>query len=378
MVSSKPFDVIVIGAGIAGAGVAAELSATHRVLLLEQESEPGRHATGRSAALYSAIYGGDQIRALTQASRAFFHSPHDDFTSARLLQPRGSLHIATEAQAPDLIRFAGLEDVAPLTRQLGPAEAEALCPILRPGHVALALYEPEAADIEVDLLHAGYLRGFKANGGQLVCDQAVIGGERRAGLWRIRTTSQTVEAPVIVNAAGAWADEIAALLGAQSIGLQPKRRTAVLVNAPSDARIQSWPLVIDAGEEFYFKPDAGLLLLSPGDETDSPPCDAQPEELDIATAVYRVEQATTLQVETVRHRWAGLRSFVPDRQPVVGYASEVKGFFWLAGQGGYGIQTAPALSRAAAALVKETTLPSDLLEHGVSQTALSPSRTVIL
>ena len=190
----------------------------------------------------------------------------------------------------------------------------------------------------------------------------------------MRTGGTSFAAPVVVNAAGAWADVVAELAGARPIGLQPMRRTALLVDPPEGVRIDDWPMVIDVEETFYFKPDAGLLLLSPADETPSPPCDAQPEALDVAVAIDRVQTATTLEVRRVRHRWAGLRSFVADRAPVAGWDPEAAGFFWLAGQGGYGIQTAPAMARTAAALLQNEALPGDLVDAGVDPRALSPER----
>ncbi len=374
MTQSSSLDVIVVGAGVAGAGVAAELSRTHRVALLERESRPGYHATGRSAALYSAIYGGDLIRALSRASRPFFLSPPQGFAESALLRPRGSLFVASAAQAAALEAFANLDDVAPLTRRVDAAQALAMCPLLRQDYIAQGVYEPEASDIEVDLLHGGYLRWFRANGGTLACDVSIEACERVGDHWRLRTGGGVFEAPVLINAAGAWADEVAALAGVAPIGVEPKRRTAVLVDPPAGVAVDSWPLVIDVEEQFYFKPDAGLLLLSPADETPSAPCDAQPDEMDVAIAVDRVEQATTLQVRRVRHRWAGLRTFTADRKPVAGFDETAEGFFWLVGQGGYGIQTAPALSRVAAALASGLAPPDDVAALGVVASDLAPAR----
>ena len=374
MTIAEPYDVIVIGAGIAGSGLAAELSASRRVALLERESQPGVHSTGRSAALYSGAYGGPLVRALSQASHAFFVSPPPGFAEVPLLRRRGALHVASAEQRERLEAFAGQPDVAPVARRLGAGEVLRLCPILRPDRVALGLLEPEASDIDVHLLQGGYLRQLRAAGGMLATDAGVQAIERIGGLWRVRAGARLFEAPVLADAAGAWADEVAAMAQVRPLGLQPKRRTAVLVDPPSDVDIASWPMVIDADEQFYFKPDAGLLLLSPADETPSLPCDAQPEELDIAIAIDRVETATTLEVRRVRHRWAGLRSFLADRAPVAGFDETAEGFFWLAGQGGYGIQSAPALSRTAAALILGKGPPADIADAGVSAADLSPAR----
>lgn len=367
-------DIIVIGAGIAGASVAAHLAETHRVILAEQEDRAGYHSTGRSAALFTEIYGNTVIRALTRASRKFLFAPPPDFTDAPLTRPRGCLFIATEAQVETLRQFAALPDIAPATRSVSVAEARRMCPVLREDYVAAALFEPESTDIEVHALHQGYLRMFRRRNGRLLNNAPVLALEYAAGRWTLRAGPETLEAPIVVNAAGAWADEVATLAGISRLGLVPCRRTAVLVEPPPEMTITDWPFVNDIDELFYFKPEAGQLFLSPADETPSPPGDVQPEEWDIAAAVDRVEAATTLQIRRLKARWAGLRTFAPDRSPVVGFSSEARGFFWLAGQGGYGIQTAPALSRAAAALVRGLPLPEDLTSAGVRAHEMSPSR----
>lgn len=366
--------MIVIGAGMAGVSAAAELSERLRVAVIERESRPAHHSTGRSAALFSAIYGGEAVRALSRGSQAFLCAPPTGFAEAPLVRRRGSLYIARADQADAFEAYASPPDVAAAVRRLELAETLALCPILRPDWAAWAALEPESADVDVHGLHQGYLRLLRARGGRLLTDRPVDALKRAAGAWRVRAGDATFTAPVVVNAAGAWADAVAGLAGAPPIGLQPMRRTAVLVDPPQGARIDAWPMVIDVEETFYFKPDAGLLLLSPADETPSEPCDAQPEEWDVAVAVDRVQTATTLEVRRVRHRWAGLRSFVADRAPVAGWDPQAPGLFWLAGQGGYGIQTAPALARTAAALLQEQPLPGDLVDAGVDPRALSPER----
>jgi D-arginine dehydrogenase len=367
-------DILVIGAGMAGASIAAQLAETRSVILVEREERPGYHSTGRSAALFTEIYGNATIRALTRASRHFLFEPPAGFTDGPLTRPRGCLYIATSAQLPALSAFRALPDIVPATRSLDSEEAHALCPILRRDYVAAALLEPECADIDVNALHQGYLRLFKTRDGRLINNAPVQSLAPANGGWKIQAGADALTASVIVNAAGAWADEVAALAGIARVGLTPRRRTAMLVEPPPDMSIGGWPFVYDIDEKFYFKPDAGSLFLSPADETPAAPGDAQPEEWDIAVAVDRIEQATTLEVRRFKARWAGLRTFAPDRTPVVGYSPSDPPFFWLAGQGGYGIQTAPALSRAAAALVLGSALPEDLTAQGLEAGAMSPQR----
>jgi D-arginine dehydrogenase len=342
-------DVLVIGGGIAGASAACELAADARVIVLEQEAAPGMHATGRSAALFSETYGNAAVRALSRASRAFLTAPPEGFCETPLLRPRGALFVAGEAERPRLAAQAA-EAPGAFEALSGEAARERV-PILRPEASAAALYEAGAMDIDVDALHQGFLRGLRRRGGRVVADAGVTGLRREAGAWIAATPAGDFAAPVVVNAAGAWADQVAALAGLDGLGLQPKRRTAALVDGP-ELDFAGWPLVIDAGERWYFKPDAGRLLISPGVETVSQPIDAQPEDLDVAIAADRIERATTLRIGRIRHRWAGLRTFAPDRTPVCGFDPRADGFFWLAGQGGYGIQTAPALAALTARLVR--------------------------
>jgi len=366
-------DIIVIGAGIAGASVAAHLAETRRVLLLEREDRPGYHATGRSAALFTEIYGNTAIRALTRASRKFLFEPPSGFAQGPLTRARGCLHIGTSAQLGLLQEFRAAPDIALMTRVLNRAEALNLCPVLREDYVAGGVYEPDSSDIDVAALHQGYLRMLRAREGRLVNNAEVHALARTGGGWRVQTAAETYTAPLVVNAAGAWADAVAKLAGVAPIGLEPRRRTAMLVDPPPGMAVSGWPFVSDIAEQFYFKPEAGSLFISPADETPTVPADAQPEEWDVATAVERIEAATTLRIDRLKARWAGLRTFAPDRIPVVGFGAE-PGFFWLAGQGGYGIQTSPALSRTAAALVLGLPLAADLIASGVDPAAMSPAR----
>ncbi len=369
------YDFVVVGAGIAGASAAYELSRHARVLLLEAEEAPGYHTTGRSAALFAPTYGGAEIRAITRASRVFFDVPPDGFCERALLQARGCLYPARSDQ------LGRLEEMADQIRASGgnatmvaPEEARAQVPLLRKEYVAAALFDRDAMDIDVDALHQGFLRGAKAAGAQLVTKTRVDLVKRHGSVWIIETTSGAISTAVIVNAAGAWADEFAALCGAASVGLQPYRRTAMLVDPPPGVDVRAWPAVIDVDEQFYFKPDAGKLLLSPADETLDTPRDVFPEELDIAIGVERVQAALDIEVRRINHSWAGLRTFAPDRVPILGFDPVLPGFFWCAGQGGYGIQTAPAMGRIVAALATHNAPPSDIVREGLDLDSLSPRR----
>ena len=372
--SSHTADVIILGAGIAGASAAYELSTTHRVLLLERESQPGLHATGRSAAIFSEIYGNAPVRALSRASRSFLFSPPQGFADAPLVSPRATLFVAPAEQIETLRAMRRDADVAAGTEPMSVDEALTRVPILRRDRVAEALFEPGASDIDVNGLHQGFLRGFKARGGKLICDVRIGALDRKGKTWRAIAGDETYEAPILVNATGAWADETAKLAGARPIGIEPKRRTVALIDPPAGVDCRAWPLTIDADETFYFKPDAGRILVTPADETPSPPCDAQPEELDIALAIDRFETMTTMSVRRVVHKWAGLRSFARDKTPVVGFDPHTDGFFWLVGQGGYGMQTSAAMARTAAALVRGEEVPADIRTEGVTAAALSPER----
>jgi D-arginine dehydrogenase len=369
------FDFIVIGAGMAGSSAAYELSAASRVLVLEQEERPGYHTTGRSAALYAETYGNRTVRGLTIAGKAFYLDPPAGFTEHPLLRPRGVMLIGRADQEANLGRF--LAEVAGLRsniRRIDLAEAHRRSPVLRAEYLAGAILDPDAMDIEVHGLHQGYLRGLKARGGQLVTDAGVSALERQGGTWLVHTKAGEFRAPVIVDAGGAWCDEIAVMAGVQPVGLVPKRRTAILFQPPAGVDPREWPSVIDVDEEFYFRPDAGRIMASPADETPMPPCDVQPDELDIAILIDRLEKVANLPVLRIENRWAGLRTFARDKTPVIGYDPKVEGFFWLAGQGGYGIQTAPGISRLVAALARHRRVPEDMADLGVTELALSPDR----
>ncbi|NYZ14313.1 FAD-binding oxidoreductase [Azospirillum sp. RWY-5-1] len=373
-------EFLIVGAGMAGASAGYELAAHGSVLLLEREGQPGYHSTGRSAALYTRTYGHPVVRAMTAASWGFYSAPPAGFTEAPLLTPRGVLLIGRADQEASLAAaYAEGRALAPTIERLDRAATLARAPLLRDDYAVGAVWEPDAMDMDVHAIHQGYLRGLKARGGRLVTSAGVTAAERRDGLWVVETAAGAFAAPVLVNAAGAWADVLAGLAGVRPIGLVPKRRTAILFDPvfddPSELEsLGGWPMVIDVDETFYVKPDAGRLLASPADQTPVEPCDAQPEEWDVAVTVERVTAAARFQVRRIAHKWAGLRSFVADKVPVVGFDDAAPGFFWLAGQGGYGIQTAPAMGRSAAALATGAALPGDVVELGATELALSPHR----
>jgi D-arginine dehydrogenase len=368
-------DVLILGAGIAGASAAARLAPHARVILIEAEEHPGRHATGRSAAMYFETYGNPAVRSLVRASREFLLSPPDGFAATPLMSPRAALFIATETQRPQLQAMRDDPLMAAVTAPLPLADAFEMVPILHQERIAATLVDYSGFEMDVDALFQGFLRQAKAAGTSLVSDAGFDGAIGYAnGRWEVHTRHGIFAAPVLVNAAGAWADAVAVRAGAKPIGLQPLRRTALIIPPPPGTATGAWPMVIDADEQFYFKPEAGNLLLSPANEDPSPPCDAAPDELDVAIAVDRFETATTQKVDRILHRWAGLRSFVADRTPVVGFAPDAPGFFWLAGQGGYGIETSPAMGLLAASLVRGQGTPATLAAHGVNAAALSPAR----
>ena len=368
-------DIVVIGGGIAGAGAAFELAARARVVLLEREARCGLHATGRSAASFSENYGPPIIRRLAIASRPFLEAPPPGFAANPLMRERGMITIARVDQLDALRnKLRQAAQLSPGITALPVAEVLARVPFLRPGYVAGAMIEPGSREIDVNELHTGFLTGARRRGA-FVQTNAEVRSIRRSGqAWEVECAAGAFEAAAIVNAAGAWADVIAGLAGVARLGLVPKRRTAFLIPAPDGVPARGWPLIDDVGDEFYFKPDAGNIFVSPSDATPSEPMDAYPDDLDVAIGVERFERATTMQVKRVLRSWAGLRTFAPDGAPVAGFDAAAPGFFWLAGQGGYGIKTSPALSQLAASLILDGRLPAELTQAGVSESELSPSR----
>ncbi|PTW59012.1 D-arginine dehydrogenase [Breoghania corrubedonensis] len=359
-------DILIIGGGIAGAGAAARLSPDARIIVLEMEDALGRHATGRSAAIYIRNYGNATLRALNVASEPVLKEP-DGIAEETLLSPRGEMLIASEEE---LDAFNAYLKGADGMERLDADGAVALFPLLKRERIAAAAIERDAQDIDVDRLLQGFARLARRNGARFITDAPAERLARRGGVWRVETPQGTFEAPIVVNAAGAWADVIADRAGARRIGLVPMRRSAAILPAPAGIDVSGWPLVASASEGWYAKPDAGKLMVSPADEDPVEPHDAWPDDMVLAEGLHRFEQAVTMPVTRVERSWAGLRSFVSDRTPAVGFAPDADGFFWLAGQGGYGVQTAPALSRLAAdlCLKRPSKLPPDIVK------ALDPAR----
>jgi D-arginine dehydrogenase len=368
------FDYCIIGGGIAGLSLGWELAAQGRVILLERESQLSYHATGRSAALFSESYGNAAVRALTRASRDFYFNPPPGFTSQPLVSDRGALYIATEAQMNGLAAFhSELSDVSSPLTLLDGAEARARVPILSAAVVGACL-DLAVCDIDVGAVVDAFRRGFRARGGVVATEASVQHIARLPDGWHIAAGTQHPTARILINAAGAWADEIGEMAGAARLGLEPRRRTAAIVDLPGDMSSRAWPCVFDVGDRFYFKPDADRLLISPADEVPSLPCDAQPDDIDVAEAVDRLERVTTLTISRVSRAWAGLRTFAADRSPVIGFDRRIEGLFWFAGQGGYGFQMAPAAARAARALVLGQSGSDVAALAGVSEAVLSPRR----
>lgn len=363
---SEKADFIIIGGGIAGMGAAARLAPHAKVILLEMEDAPGRHSTGRSAAIFIRNYGNRTLRALNAASEPVLKEP-EGISEESLLTPRGELLIATE---DELASFDSYLDGAEGMERISAEDAVDLFPLLRPEPIAAAAIERDAQDIDVDRLLQGFARIARRNGAKIVTDAPVSALTRSGTTWTAETPAGTFETPVIINAAGAWADAVAGLAGASKVGLVPMRRSAAILPVPDGLDVTRWPLVASASEAWYAKPDAGKLMVSPADEDPVEPHDAWPDDIVLAEGLYRFEQAVTMPVTRVERSWAGLRSFVADRTPVVGFASDMPGFFWLAGQGGYGVQTAPALSQLTADLClgRASPLDDDVIK------ALDPNR----
>lgn len=363
-------DFVVVGAGIAGASAAWALAEHGRVLVLEAEERAGFHATSRSAALFHLIYGGPAVQPLSRASLEFFATPPAGFTDVELLKTRGILIVAPPGRESALV--GKIAEAPAALQSITPAEAGDRWPALRPGYVSAAAWDGSSADIDVDALHQGFIRGLTERGSTLRTNERVCGIERLTTGWLVKAPGLSVACGVVVNAAGAWADQVATLAGVATLGLRPKRRTAALIDAPADA--QDWPMLIDVDETFYAKPSPGRMLLSPAEETDVEAHDAAADDQALAEGVHRLETATTLSVRRKPVAWAGLRTFTADRLPAVGEAPDHPGFFWLAGQGGFGVQTAPALARLLASAVTGTPLPASWRDIGLSPDAYRPAR----
>lgn len=361
-------DIVIVGGGMAGASLGAELATHGRVLVLEMEQQAGYHATGRSVAFWEETYGGPAVQPLTTASGPMLAAPDPDFHDGSFLSPRGTLHVgrAADVDARDALiaDFAGKVDLQPVD----PAD---YVPGLRPDWT-LGVMEASCRDIDVAGLHQAWLRQLRRRGGTMQLGARLISARREGSGWRIETTGGPLSCGLIVNAAGAWADDVARACGIAPVGIRPLRRTVVQLRVPS-LPSPDLPLVMDLGGGFYFKPEArDRVWLTPHDEVPSPPCDAAPEEIAVAQAVARFEAVVDWPVAGIEHRWAGLRSFAPDRAPVYGFDAEVPGFFWFAGQGGFGIQTAPAAALLAASLIQGV-VPSDPVA-GIDGAAYRPGR----
>lgn len=371
------FDYAIIGAGMAGASVAYRLAhAGASVIVLERESQPGYHSTGRSAALFMETYGTAHTRALTRASRDFFLNPPAGFSDNPILTPRGALYVGTPGQEHLLddteraFRMQHLE-VTRLTAQ----QAHERVPCLCVEKIAGAIYDPIASDMDVHGLHQGFLRGMAQRGAILRCNADLQQVRREPNAWVLNLVDgSTIQARVLINAAGAWADTVAQLCGAKPLGIQPMRRSAFLFPAPEGIDSTHWPAVIGVDESFYFKPDAGALLGSPANADPVAPHDVMAEEIDVATGIYRIEQISDLRIRRPAHVWAGLRSFARDHEFVIGWDGGIPAFFWVAGQGGYGIQTAAAASELAAALLSGKAAPNGMTDFGVDADVVNPAR----
>ncbi|MCP4486274.1 MAG: FAD-binding oxidoreductase [Gammaproteobacteria bacterium] len=361
-------DVLIIGGGIAGIGAAAMLSDHVSVVLLETEDQCGYHTSGRSAAMYVPSYGGSEINQLAIASETYLASPPEQVCQSSLLSPRGLMLVSEEGE--DALMDEHLA-AHPGVQEISVSDALGKVPILRGDAVSRACIEPLAQDIDTDLLLQSWVRHCRRQGGAILTGQAVNAIQQNNGVWLVGTSAETFEAPVIVNAAGAWADQLALLAGVSAVGMKPCRRSAALISLPAEHDVDNWPMFFPLSEGWYAKPMGGKLMVSPADEEPMEPHDAFAEDMTILEGIDRFEHAVTITVERVEHSWAGLRTFVADKVPVVGWDVNTNGFFWLAGQGGYGFQTAPAMSQLATAIITEQNLSET--QNGLAS-LLSPQR----
>ncbi|MBL1419674.1 MAG: FAD-binding oxidoreductase [Alphaproteobacteria bacterium] len=368
------YDFIVIGAGIAGASAAYELSEHSKVLIIEAESQSGYHSTGRSAALFTRNYGTPLVRKINALSEPFFNAPPEYFTDNPLLSPRGALTISNPGEEAKLDATLRLSTKQNPIIEMNVQTAIAMVPFLRVDRIGRAIFEAGVTDIQVAALLQSYLKGTKNRGTNIVTNEPVIALNHMNDIWTVTTGKNTYQTKTIINAAGAWADEIGALAGAFQIGLVAKRRTAIIVDAPPDCDTDGLPCIDFVSNEAYIKPEAGKLMISPGDATPIPPQDVQPDEMDVAILADWIQHETHIPIRRISHSWAGLRSFVADENPVVGYDTVVPDFVWHAGQGGFGIMMAPALARALAAICFEHKLPADFEASGIIVTDLGISR----
>jgi len=369
------YDVLVVGGGISGVSVAYELAADRSVGLIDMESVLAFHTSGRSLATFLESYGGPVIRALTTGSREALENP-PDIMEPPLLSPLGLLWLGPQGQS-NLIHglHDAVRDLVPDVQIVSGSEAEEINPALAKGYTEIGMFEPGATSIDVNALHQGYVKGVRRLGGEVRVSTKLVSAERKGSIWRVKDSAgNEYEAETIVNAAGSWVDEVAEICGAKPVGIRPLRRTVFLVSAPADLSLQGIPLTGNIENTWYFMPQGEFFACSPADETLMEPCDAKPDPLEIARALEAINEATILKARSIKSPWAGLRNFVPDGVPVVGYDEVAEGFFWYAGQGGYGMQIAPALSKTAVALIDGLPIPEDLVARGLKAEDISASR----
>ncbi|HEX9448435.1 MAG TPA: FAD-binding oxidoreductase [Dongiaceae bacterium] len=367
-------DFLIIGAGISGASAGYELALLGSVIILETEDVAGYHSTGRSAALFTRNYGPAAVRAISAVSYDFFNTPPAGFTDHALLTSRGGLSVAFKGDEKLLDKVLALGTDDHPVFELDLAEALRMAPLLRADLIGRAVHEPGVLDMDVDAIHRGFLKGFAARGGKLITSQKVTGLRQDGQAWLIDTANAGYQAKIVINAAGAWADQVGHLAGAKPIGLVPKRRTAILLEPPAGIEIKEMPLVDFAGGEIYLKPNSGKIMASPGDQTPVEAQDIQPDDMDVAILADWLERHTAITIRRIDHSWAGLRSFVADEVPVVGFDPKVTDFFWLAGQGGFGIMMSAALARLAAGLINQGRMPAEFADQGLTLAELAPAR----
>lgn len=375
---SEAVDFLVIGGGIAGLSVGYELAAVGKVAVTETEAAAAYHSTGRSAAVTSENYGPSLWKRLVTASREFLENPPGDLARAPLVHPRGAIYLALPQEQDQLRQQA--EDLRSRGAGVGlvsTADALTLCPVIKADKFSLGLYEPDCQDIDTNELVQVYLRGLKERGSTFVTNAKVEALQRERGLWNARTSSGDYSAPIVINAAGGWVREVALMAGLPERKVVPFRRTAVTFAAPDGRDISTWPMIFDVAETFYFKPEAGLLMVSPVDVAPSAPCDAQADELEVAVAIHRIHEYTTMQVVNVSHKWGGLRTFASDHEPVIGSDPAEESFIWLAGQGGNGVMAGPAAARLAAAFAIGEDIPADIAALDITRDRVSPGRRAV-
>jgi D-arginine dehydrogenase len=372
---ARSFDFMVVGGGIAGASAASALSRHGRVALLEKESQPGFHSTSRSAAVLSCAYGPRSWQILSTASASFYAEPPEGFTDAALTRPLGALYLAAAHEEE------GLRDqAADLTKRgvacelISAEAARSMVPVVHMEKFTLGLHEPGCVDLDANALLHGYLRQARRNGAETFFGTEIESLARTSRVWRAATRKETIEAPILVNAAGAWADEVAARAGLPRRGLEPFRRTAITFAPPAEHDAHKWPMTFDLAETWYFKPEGRYIMMSPADLVPTEPCDAQPDAYDIAVAIDRIESVTSIKVDRPNSRWAGLRTFAPDHEAVIGPDPEEPSFIWYAGQGGNGVMASQAAGEVCAALALDQEMPGSVARLGLTKDMIAPSR----